>query len=70
MFNKKNEIEVKIDGMRCEHCVGRVTNALEALGCRARVSLAEGKAKIKYPGTVSVEAILDAIRAVGFEPSV
>ena len=47
MFGKKNEIEVKIDGMHCEHCVGRVTNALEALGCRAHVSLAEGKAKIK-----------------------
>ena len=70
MFNKKYEIEVKVDGMRCEHCVGRVTGALEALGCRAHVSLADGKAKVKYPGTVSVEAILDAIRAVGFEPSV
>ena len=70
MFGKKKEIEVKIDGMRCEHCVGRVTGALEALGCRADVSLADGKAKIKYPETVSVEAILDAIRAVGFTPSV
>ncbi len=70
MFGKKKEIEVKIDGMHCEHCTARVTGVLEALGCRAHVSLADGKAKIKCPESVSTEAILDAIRSAGFTPSV
>lgn len=70
MFGKKNEIEVKIGGMHCEHCVGRVTGALEALGCRAKVSLADGCAKIRYPESVTVDAILEAIRSAGFNASV
>ena len=69
MLGKKNEIEVKIGGMQCEHCAARVKGALEELGCTAHVSLAEGKAKVKYPRSVTEDAILGAIRAVGFEPS-
>ena len=69
MLGKKKEIVVKVDGMHCEHCAARVTSVLEALGCRAHVSLAEGKAKIRCPESVSTEAILDAIRSAGFDPS-
>ncbi len=70
MFGKKKEIELKIDGMHCDRCVARVKDALEALGCRATVSLGEGMAKVKAPEAVSSEKIVEAVSALGFTATV
>ena len=66
MFGKKNEIEIKIDGMHCERCAARVKDALEGLGCRASVSLGDGKAKVKAPAAVTAEKIVETVNALGY----
>lgn len=31
MFSKKEEMKIKVDGMSCSHCAGKVTSALESI---------------------------------------
>jgi copper chaperone len=61
------EIQIAISGMSCGHCVGRVTKALSAVP-GVRVDAVEvGSARIAYePSTVSPEAILKAVRDLGY----
>lgn len=70
LFGKKKDVELKIDGMHCEKCVARVTDALKALGCKADVSLAEGLAKVKCPEKISVDKLVEAVSALGFTATV
>ncbi|MBR6915382.1 MAG: cation transporter [Clostridia bacterium] len=67
MFGKKNEITLSVGGMQCERCAARVKDALEAIGCRANVSLADGTAKIKYPAAVTREKLVETVEALGFK---
>ncbi|MBQ3900661.1 MAG: cation transporter [Clostridia bacterium] len=69
LFGKKKDVELKIDGMHCEKCVARVTDALKALGCKADVSLAEGLAKVKCPAKIPVDKLIEAVSALGFTAS-
>jgi len=61
--------ELKIKGMSCQHCVGSVKQALEALGGLSDVSvdLDAGEATFTNDG-VSIEEIKAAITGIGFEP--
>ena len=70
LFGKKKEVELKIDGMHCEKCVARVTEALKSLGCKADVSLSEGLAKVKCPEKLSVDKLIEAVSALGFTATV
>ena len=66
MFGKKKEIELKIEGMHCERCAARVKDAIEALGCRASVSLESGIAKVRIPDSVSPEKVAETVTASGY----
>ncbi|MBQ7822134.1 MAG: heavy metal translocating P-type ATPase [Clostridia bacterium] len=65
---KKMEKTVKIEGMMCGHCSGRVKKVLEAMNGveSADVSHETGLAKIKLSADVSDEAIKSAIEAEGY----
>lgn len=57
---------IKIEGMHCSHCSGRVTKALEALGLSVSVSLPEGTAQVE--GNLPSDAILKAaVEDLGFD---
>lgn len=58
---------VRIEGMSCGHCSGHVKEALEALEgvVKVEVNLQEGTAHIE--GTVSEEAVRDAIDEAGYD---
>ncbi len=58
---------VKIQGMRCQHCVASVTKALEEIDgiSDVRVDLSAGEAT--YNGEADLETIKKAIAAIGFE---
>ncbi len=65
------ELDVYIDGIRCASCVWLNARLLSRLaGVRsARVNYATHRARVRWePGTTSLEAVLDRIRAAGYEP--
>jgi copper chaperone CopZ len=55
--------------MRCGHCVGSVTKALEAIEgvTNVKVDLAKGEAAYDEEKPVGVNKIKAAISAIGFE---
>ena len=62
------EITLKIEGMMCGHCSGRVKNALEALPevNEAIVSHENGTAVIKGEA-LNVDALKEAVENQGFD---
>jgi copper ion binding protein len=63
------EITLKVEGMSCMHCVGRVEKALTSLDGveSAKVSLEEKEAKVEYdPDKVDIEKMEDAIGEAGY----
>ena len=60
---------IKIAGMSCEHCVKRVTKALEALpGVKnVKVSLERAEATFEAPPELPLEEVARAIREAGYQ---
>lgn len=60
---------LQIEGMSCQHCVGAVTKALEAIDgiSGVLVDLDAGKASFTNAG-VDRELVRSAIRNIGFDP--
>jgi copper chaperone len=60
---------LKIDGMKCGGCVASVTDALRGVaGVRdVAVSLDDGEARLTVDEAVGAEALIEAVRAAGFE---
>lgn len=72
--NKKEEIikmkeTIKIEGMMCPHCTGRVSEALNAInGVEAEVSLENGgQAVVTYNNDVSLDSIIKTIEDAGYK---
>lgn len=58
---------IKIEGMHCEKCVARVTEALGALRCAKNVEVdLEGKCA-KVSTAASAEKVKTAVEDLGFE---
>lgn len=66
LFGKKNKAALKIGGMHCEKCSGKVAAALKAIGVNADVDLKLGRANIAYPEKVGMDQIIAAVTALGF----
>lgn len=58
---------VKIDGMRCSHCVRAVFTALGGVAGVSRADVSVGQAVIDHDGTVTPDAISEAISIAGYE---
>ncbi|MBQ2690987.1 MAG: HAD-IC family P-type ATPase, partial [Clostridia bacterium] len=59
---------MKIEGMMCPHCSGRVEKALNALeGVEAKVNLEAGTAEVTLTADVSDEALTKAVVDAGYE---
>jgi len=64
--------KLAIRGMTCEHCVKRVTKALEEVAgvAQAEVSLAENSAQVTFDeGKASLAALIEAVEEAGYEAS-
>lgn len=61
---------IKVNGMRCQHCVSSVTKALTAITGVSDVAVNLDTAEVSYQATadISPEKIKEAIRKIGFEP--
>ncbi len=64
------KLTIGIDGMTCASCVRRVEQALQALPgvVRASVNLATEKATVEMEVKTPLAAVLEAVRAAGYEP--
>lgn len=58
---------VKINGMRCQHCVNATKQALEALPGVTNVSIDLDKGEASFEGDVSPDTVKEAIAKIGFE---
>ena len=70
LFGSKNKMTLKVEGMTCNHCVMRVTKALEGInGVRsAKVNLDEKKAEVVFKGDkLDPEVLIRAVQEVGFQ---
>lgn len=57
----------KIDGMSCAHCVRAVFTALGGVKGVSRADVSIGQAIIEHDGSVTQEAIREAISIAGYE---
>ena len=63
---------IRIQGMKCPNCVGKVQAALAATAgvAQAQVDLPRGEASVTFnPAVVSIARLMDAIAKAGFEPT-
>ncbi len=62
---------LQVAGMRCEHCAATVREALLAVAgvSRAEVSYADATARVTAAPTLPVTALVEAVRARGYEAS-
>lgn len=58
---------VAISGMSCAHCTRAVFTALSGVEGISRADVSIGKVIIEHDGTVSAEAIREAISIAGYE---
>ncbi len=61
---------IKINGMKCQHCVSSVTKALESIDgiSDVTVNLETLEASFTAAADISIDRIKEAIRKIGFEP--
>ena len=65
-------LQLRVEGMSCEHCVAAVTAALLGTNgvTRAAVSLQEKRATVVYDGdTVTPEMLIAAVSGASYEAS-
>jgi copper chaperone len=58
---------VRINGMSCSHCVRAVFTALGGVAGISRADVSIGQAVIEHDGSVSNEAIREAISIAGYD---
>lgn len=58
---------VSIAGMTCAHCVKAVFTSLAGVPGIARADVSIGKAVIEHDGSVTPEAIRDAVAVAGYD---
>ncbi|GAA1775807.1 heavy metal translocating P-type ATPase [Agromyces lapidis] len=60
-------IDLDIEGMTCASCVGRVEKRLGRLdGVEAAVNLATERARVTFPTSTSIEALVEAVKQAGY----
>ena len=58
---------LRITGMTCDHCARSIEEVLNALpGVKASVSYEAGTAQVEAPSSLTIEALLQVVKAKGF----
>lgn len=58
--------ELTVEGMSCNHCVGRVTKSVQAVDAGAKVAIDLDKASVRIDSQVDLERIVAAIDGAGY----
>ena len=66
---KANRITLSVTGMTCQHCVGRVKSAVEAVAGTAdiNVNLDSGSVSFSVEGQDNTDRVREAIKAAGYD---
>jgi len=70
LFGSKNKTTLKVEGMTCNHCVMRVTKALEGLdGVKsAKVSLDNKQAEVMFKDDkLDSNVLIKAVKEAGYQ---
>lgn len=70
LFSKKEVVRLDVQGMHCEKCVARVTEALEGVEgvTGAVVSLEDNAATVEGHG-IDTASLIAAVKEAGFDAS-
>lgn len=60
--------EFNVQDMTCDHCVGRITRAINAVDAHARVEVKLGERKVLIESGLGAEQFAEAIREAGYTP--
>ncbi|AEI44754.1 copper ion binding protein [Paenibacillus mucilaginosus] len=61
-------VQLKVEGMSCDHCVRAVEGALKEVGATGKVDLASGSVSVQYDeGKLKLEQIKEAIEDQGYD---
>lgn len=69
MFNKKEKVIIKIEGMKCEHCAKKVEEVLlkNKNVKKVKVFLEEKEALITFNGELDKESIIHGIEELDYK---
>jgi copper chaperone len=60
--------EFNVPDMTCDHCVGRITRAINAVDAHARVEARIAERKVLIESGLGAERFAEAIREAGYTP--
>ncbi|MGF7029920.1 copper chaperone [Paenibacillus mucilaginosus] len=61
-------VQLKVEGMSCDHCVRAIEGALKEVGATGKVDLASGSVSVQYDeGKLKLEQIKEAIEDQGYD---
>lgn len=68
-MNEKRETLLRVEGMTCTSCVGRVDDALRELEGidDVEVSLRDRRVCVRHDAEIHPEAMIEALRDAGYE---
>lgn len=58
--------ELTVEGMSCQHCVGRVTKSVQAVDADAKVAIDLDKASVRIDSRADLDRIVAAIDGAGY----
>jgi copper ion binding protein len=73
LFGTKNHIKLDVEGMTCDHCVARVTKALEDVDDvkTVKVDLSSNSADVTLKSdNVELEKLVNAVKEAGYKAKV
>lgn len=68
MFGKKNKIIIIVDGMHCEHCAKKVTDAILKVddSAKVKVDLKSGGVIITSKNLIDINSVKENVNETGF----
>ena len=66
-FKKEDSIVLHVEGMMCEHCKKRVTDAVKSVSGVESVDVNLKKKSVKITGNADISAVKSAIENAGYK---
>lgn len=68
MLGKKNKIIIKVDGMHCEHCAKKVTDAILKVdgSAKVKVDLKSREVTITSKNSIDIDNVKEYVNGTGF----
>jgi copper chaperone CopZ len=61
-------IELTVNDMTCNHCVGRVTKAIQGVDAQAKVEIDLASKRVQIDSAAPAESLIAAVKQAGYTP--